>query len=248
MKYSIQLYSCRDSIREDMDGTLKRLSEIGYSYVETAGFAGHTAKEVRDMLDKYGLKALGTHTGVGELADEKIEETIRNHKIIGADTIIIPSCNFSTKEDIDAVIDLINKVQPKLEAEGLKLAYHNHSFEFFPNQDGLYMHKELETKTNIDFEIDTFWAYNAGVDPIEIITRLKDRIHFVHIKDGFAAKDPINQHADGMPLGMGNAPCEAVYNIAKELSIQLVVESETQNPDGITEADICFKFLKSCEK
>ena len=123
-----------------------------------------------------------------------------------------------------------------LAAEGIKLCYHNHSHEFFPNEDGQIIYDELVSRTNMGLEIDTFWAFAGGKDPIAMMEALKDRLHFIHIKDGLADKT-------GKPLGMGEAPCAAVYVKAKEMGIPMVVESETLQPDGLTEAKICYDFL-----
>ena len=63
MEYGLQMYSVRDITDKDLDGALKKVAEIGYKFVEFAGFFGHSAQEVKDMLDKYGLRVSGTHTG-----------------------------------------------------------------------------------------------------------------------------------------------------------------------------------------
>lgn len=241
MDYSIQLYSVRDAVQENMDETLKKIAEIGYKYVEPAGFFGHSADEVRAMLDKYGLKVSGTHTGWKALRDD-YEGTVAYHKTIGTDMIIIPNVDASTREKLDEFIDFINEVQPRLKKDGMRLAFHNHSREFVLTSYGECIHKELAERTNIEFEIDTYWAFNAGVDPIAILERLKDRVHFIHVKDGMKGT------GKGKPLGHGEAPVADVYAKAVELGLQMVVESETQDPDGITEAQICFDYLKSLEK
>ena len=89
--------------------------------------------------------------------------------------------------------------------------------------------------------IDTYWAFVGGNDPVEMMERLKDRLIFIHIKDG----DP---EGHGTPLGMGQAPCQAVYKKAVEMGVPMVVESETCTPDGPTEARICIEFLKAQEE
>ncbi len=241
MNYSIQLYSVRDAMASDMGGTLKRIAEIGYKYVETAGFFDRSPEEFRAMIDKYGLKVSGTHTSWVALRD-KYEETVRLHKIIGTDMVIIPNFDSSTREKLDTFIDFVNEVQPKLEKDGMRLAFHNHSREFVLTSYGECVHKELAERTNIDFEIDTYWAFNAGVDPIALLERLKDRIHYIHVKDGMKGT------GKGKPLGLGEAPVADVYAKAAEMGLQMVVESETQDPDGLTEAKICFEYLKTLEK
>ena len=240
MEYGVQLYSCRDFMKEDMAYALKRVAEIGYKYVEFAGFFGHSAKEVKAMLDANGLKVSATHSSLDEL-EADFEGTVRYHKTIGNTNYIIPGTATDTAEEVDRAIERLNKFQPMLAAEGITLAYHNHDREFRPNRDGVIAHEEMERRTNIDFQIDTYWSYVAGRDSVETITRLKDRVKVIHIKDGLA-------DGEGFPLGLGTAPVADIYARAKELGMFMVVESETLNPDGLTEIDICFKYLKELEK
>lgn len=238
MKYGLQLYSVRDSAKENMDATLRKVSELGYEFVEFAGFFDHPAEEIKEMLDKYSLTAYATHTNVKLTEEDVLEETIAYHKAIGCKNLIIPGADLKTGAKLRAFIDHVNKIQPILEEQGISLHYHNHSHEFLPNEDGRYIHYELEKKTKIKFEIDTFWAYNADRDPVAMMERLKDRVEVIHLKDGFKG-------GKGIPLGQGTAPVVDVMKKAEELGIVMVVESETLNPDGMTEATVCADFLKS---
>ena len=128
-----------------------------------------------------------------------------------------------------------------LAAEGITLAYHNHDGEFKPNKDGLIAHEEMQKRTDVDFEIDTYWAFAAGRDPIQVITDLKDRVHVIHLKDG-------DRNKVGYPLGDGEAPVAAIREKAIELGMMMVVESENLKPDGISEVTRCFDYLMSLEK
>ena len=240
MDYGIQLYSVRDLAEKDLESALKQVSEIGYKYVEFAGFFGHPAEEVAGWLKKYDLRVSGTHTGWQEIA-EHFEETVAYHKAIGNPNIIIPGADLSDQKKLDDFIEMVNKYQPLLAKEGIRLGYHNHSHEFKPNADGSMIHDQLVYRTNIEIEIDTFWAYVGHVDPLQLMDRLKDRVHVIHIKDGF-------KEGHGMPLGWGEAPAADVYKKAAEMGIRMVVESETCKPSGIDEARVCFNFLKAQEK
>lgn len=239
MEYGIQMYSVRDITEKNMDGALKALAGMGYKYVEFAGFFGIPAAEIKDMLVKYGLKVSGTHTGWTEIA-EHFDETVAYHKAIGNTCIIIPGADLSTKAKLDAFIDMLNEFQPKLAAEGITLGYHNHDHEFKPNEDGQIIYDEIVARTNIALEIDTYWAFAAGKNPVELMESLKHRLPVIHIKDGMG-------NHDGKPLGMGVAPVSSVYAKAKAMGIPMVVESETLTPDGLTEAQICIDYLKSLE-
>lgn len=239
MDYGIQMYSLRDLAQVDLKAALKKVADIGYKKVEFAGFFGHSAEEVKSWLDEFGLTVSATHSSLQEL-DDDFEGTVKYHHTIGNKNYIIPGAPWDTKEGLDDTIAKLNKYKPLLAAEGITLAYHNHDGEFKPNKDGQIAHEEMEKRTDVDFEIDTYWAYAAGKDPIEVITRLKDRVHVIHLKDGDANRN-------GYPLGDGTAPVAAVREKAIELGMAMVVESETLTPDGPTEAERCFAYLKTLE-
>lgn len=240
MNYGLQLYSVRDLTKDDLPGALRQVAELGYHSVEFAGFFGHSARAVRDMLDDYGLCISGTHTGCAELMPDKLEQTIAYHKELGNKTIIIPGADYSDRPHLEALIELINTVKPRLEAEGIALAYHNHHREFLPTEYGALVHRELEERTDVLFEIDTYWAYVAGQDPIALLERLGARVPVIHLKDGFA-------DGRGMALGEGTAPVEAVRRYAMAHGISMVVESETCQPTGIEEVGRCIRYLRGLE-
>ena len=236
MNYGIQMYSIRDLAENDLDAALKAVAEIGYKHVEFAGFFGHTAEEVKAMLDRHGLTVSGTHTQMAEL-EEDLEAVIRFHKIIGNRNIIVPGYNLSTKERIDAFIEKCNEIAPRLAQEGIRFGFHNHSGEFLA-VDGVIPEIELETRANIMLELDTFWAFNAGEDPLAWMKRLhsEGKLFVIHLKDGFKG-------GRGVALGEGEAPVAAVRALAEELGVTVVVESEGLDPTGREEVERCFRYL-----
>lgn len=240
MNYGIQLYSVRDAMQTDVRGTLKKIADMGYKFVEFAGFFGHTAEEIKAMLDECGLKISGTHSSFEDLRPSKIMETVAYHKAIGNPDYIVPGADLSTLERIEDFSAVMNFAQPILAAEGIRLGYHNHSHEFAVMPWGSTIHGELERRTDVHFQIDTFWAFNAGCDPIQVMERLKSRIHVIHLKDGFTG-------GKGIPLGQGEAPVKAVIDYAAKNGLSMVVESETLSPSGLAEAEACIEFLKTLD-
>ena len=241
MKYGIQMYSVRDLAKNDLHAALKCVADIGYKYVEFAGFFGNKAEDVRAWLDELGLEVCSTHTGPEELIPGKIKETIEYHKIIGNKNIIMPGIWYKTEKELDLSVELINYAKDALEKEGITLGYHNHYKEFYTMDYGKVVHKEFETRTNVHFEIDTFWAFYAGEDPIALLERLKDRVNIIHLKDGLADRK-------GKALGEGYAPVEKVLDKAIELGLTIVVESEGLDPTGPEEVARCFKYLEALNK
>ncbi len=240
MNYGIQLYSLRDITKDDFAGALRTVAELGYTSVEPAGFFGTTAEDFNRLLAENGLTISSTHTGVPALLPEKLETTIAFHRAIGNPCIIIPGADLSTPEKLEEFIALVNDVQPKLAAAGIRLAYHNHAREFQKNDWGILTHSVLEARTNLEFEIDTYWAYVAGVDPVETITRLRDRVRLIHLKDGDA-------EGHGCALGEGTAPVAAVRARAIELGLGMVVESEGCQPTGAEEVGRCIAYLRKLD-
>lgn len=241
MNYGLQMYSVRDITDKDMEGALRSVAKMGYTSVEFAGFMGHSAKEIKTWLDQYGLKASGTHTGLSVLTDDMLEETIAYHKAIDCWDIIIPYEKLETKAEIDAFVERVSVLIPRLAKEGIRLHYHNHAHEFQKNQDGLIPEEELLKRTELLLQVDTYWAFSAGVDPVAFVKEHKDRIRVIHLKDGMGGDQ-------GTSLGMGKAPVKEVRKMAIELGLDMVVESEGLDPTGLEEVERCINFLKEEDK
>ena len=240
MKYGLQMYSVRDAAQGDLLGTLEKVGKLGYHYAEFAGFFGIPADQVKAKLDECGMEVSSTHTGWQELTEDKLEETIKYHKTIGNKRYIVPGVDTSNKEALDHAVELFNKYQPMLAAEGIELGYHNHHREFILNGSALYPNLYFREKTNIKFEIDTFWAFVAHRDPVTVLEEFKDRlIGCIHLKDG-------NRYPTvaGKALGEGSAPVRDVMAKANDLGLLMVVESEGLNPTGLEEVKRCADFLK----
>ena len=240
MAYGVQMYSLRDAVAADYKQALFTVAGQGYKMVELFGGMNPDAKTIRKWADEAGLVISGTHTGAASLTAENLQQTIEDHHVLGCNLLIIPGHDLSTKEKLDAFIEQMNGVQPILEQAGIILCYHNHSHEFYPNEDGQIIYDQLLSRTSMKLELDTYWAYNAGKDPVEMMEQLKDRLCAIHLKDGFVG-------GEGMPLGQGTAPVKKVWQKAREMNLPMIVESETQRPDGPAETGECMKYLRSLE-
>ena len=234
--YGLQLYSVRDITGNDLEGALKQVAELGYKNMEFAGFFGNSAETVKGWLDKYGLKITGTHTGLDAL-EKDFEGTVKYHKEIGCYDLIVPYASTKNKAEVDALVDKMNKYDELLKKEGIRLHYHNHAHEFLPNEDGIVACEELLKRTDILFEIDTFWVFVAKRNPIEVLDTYGKRMKFIHLKDG-------NADGEGFSLGLGSAPVKAVLKKALIEGYGIIVESEGLEPTGIEEVARCMDFLK----
>lgn len=240
MEYGIQMYGVRDMASENFEKAVREVSKLGYSNLEFAGFFDRTAEQVVRLLEENNVRVSGTHSSLDDLINN-YDSTVDFHKAIGNKLYIIPGYKLSCQSEIDYFVEWVNKLNDKLALDGITLAFHNHWKEFVPNADGSVAFEQILYRTDIKLEVDTYWAFIGMNNPITLLDRVADRLVAIHIKDGDADKN-------GTPLGMGDAPVKEVYEKALSLGLPLIVESETCNPSGIKEAEICMNYLKSLEK
>lgn len=208
-KVGIQLYGVRNSMKEDFEGTLKKLADMGYEYVEFAGYYDKTKEEIKELLDKYGLKCISVHQAL-DFFDEDADNAAEFLKYFGVKYSIIPwykKEQLAGTPDWDATVERFTKVAKVLKAHGMKLGYHNHEFEF-ETYEGKYLHDyifEAIPEELIDPEFDTCWVHYAGINPVEKLREFSGRVEVVHLKDfvckrlaGGPAYDLIDK--DGNPI------------------------------------------------
>ena len=253
VEYGLQMYSLRDITKDDLKAALKKVADMGYKYIEFAGFFDNSAEDVKSWLDEYGLICSGTHTGAAPLAADVIDETIAYHKAIGCTNLIIPGMDWSTQEKLEENIALMNTAQKKLAENGIALGYHNHSAEFFTTSYDKVIMDEIINRTSVELEIDTFWAFNAGVDPVAYCESLKDRIRVIHLKDGIPTspenRNILHNHdgVAGKSVGAGDAPVNAVREWAMQNNVLMVIESEGLDPTGPEEVQRCIDYLRQLD-
>lgn len=184
-KVGLQLYSVRDAMEKDMDATLKAVKEMGYDYVEFAGYFGKTAEDVKALLDKYELKAISVHQAT-DLFEKEGKAAVDYLNTIGVEYSAIP---WYDKNELynnwDETVKKFAEVSKLLKAGGIQLMYHNHDFEFV-KIDGEYvldkLYSTLDAETLMP-EIDTCWVHYAGVNPAEYVRKYAGRIKVLHLKD-----------------------------------------------------------------
>lgn len=185
---ALQLYSVRDDLASDYAGTLKKVKEMGYDYVEFAGFFGDmSVSEVKNLLDDCGLKAVSAHVPYDAFMAD-MEKTIADYKALGCEYVAIPWLDAKVApggEDFESIVDSILQIGKAAKAAGLTLLYHNHDFEFRKVGDeyGLDVLYNSIPAEFLATQIDTCWVNVAGLNPAEYVRKYKGRAPVVHLKD-----------------------------------------------------------------
>jgi sugar phosphate isomerase/epimerase len=196
----LQLYSVRELLPTDYEGTLKTLGSLGYKEVEAAGYYGKSAAQVKQAMQGAGLNCVSAHYPLGEL-QTKLDEIVAFSKEVGVQYLICSSPGFQhppakrtefakqfrnfTLADWRWNAEQFNKVGEKVNAAGLKFGYHNHFMELHKTE-GVVPLDELIKQTDpakVTFEMDCGWVMVGGGNPVEFLHRYPTRISMLHIKD-----------------------------------------------------------------
>ncbi len=186
-KVGVQLYTVRDLMKDDFEGTIAKVAKIGYKEVEFAGYFGRTGQQVRAVLEKNGLTAPSTHVQYDEL-DEKFPSVIETSKTIGMKYIVCPWIPEDLRKSPDIwkqASEKFNKCGEQSKKAGIQFAYHNHWFEFLPVNGKLPYDQLLKDcdANLVKMELDLCWITVAGSDPIKYFKEYPGRFPLVHVKD-----------------------------------------------------------------
>ena len=217
----IQLYAVKDELQKDPAGTLKALRAIGYGEVETAGFAGLSAREFHTLLTEAGLGAPSAHLGfdpvnLGAAFDDAHALGARYaasgslRALVQAQLPAGATAAGMTLEEAKRTAELANHIGEQARRVGLQYVYHNHDFEFADQGDGAIGYDLLLRETDpqlVRFEIDCGWMTLGGRDPRAYFARYPHRFPMIHVKDFLPApKEPRAPDAPehpGAELGHG---------------------------------------------
>ncbi len=223
VRIGLQLYSVRNALADSTPGALARVSELGFRYLEAAnhnaadddgiGF-GVPAGELRSMLDDLGLQTVGCH--VNPLRMDRLPAVLDYQQQIG-NTQIGCDIEFYPPKDRDYVLrraEFFNAVGQLCADRGMRFYYHNH-YQEFQLIDGQFVYEIILDNTDPELvfvEIDTYWVYRGGQDPIGWMHRYPERVILLHQKDfPHGAPQPLNLY-DGVVDSEGTISMDTFEN------------------------------------
>lgn len=186
-RIGVQLYTVRDAMQADFEGTLARVAAIGFREVEFAGYFGRTPGQVRDVLRRYHLSAPAAHIGIEPLRGDWAK-ALEDARVMGHRYLVVastPDEDRRTLDDWRRVGDLFNRAGEQALRAGITLAYHNHDYEFVRLEGQLPFDVLLESTDPryLKIEMDLFWIRKGGQEPVGYFRRWPGRFPMVHVKD-----------------------------------------------------------------
>ena len=249
MEVGIQVYSVRNQLKEDFEGTMKKVAEIGYKTIEGYGlgldglFLGkYTAADYKKIVTDLGMKLIATHCGY--FTAEDAPKMIEASKAAGLEYLVVPGLPGKLRESADSyksVAETFNKVGEQCTAAGIKFGYHNHASEFEVTDGQLPMDILIgETEKNlVEFEADLFWIVKANHNPIDLIKKYPGRISLFHVKDA-------NQEKEGETVGKGIIDFKSIFEIGKKsgLKYYFIEDERTDDPFANIKADYDYMSVQ----
>ena len=239
MRLSLQLYTLRDALAQDLTGTLDKVRDIGLKYVEFAGFYGLSAAEWKALADERGLSFSSAHIGFDQIVNE-FDSVVADAQTLGLSTVIIPWIGKEHYENGWAAFG--KECEPlgeKLKAAGLTLAYHNHAFEFETDGlDGLY---GATSPDILKAQLDLAWVSIGGQDPVATIEKFADRTPMVHLKDYDPTLTP-----QWRPAGQGIMDWDSILAACQAAGVQFgAIELDESPGDPIEAVRESFNYFAS---
>ncbi len=230
MKIGAQFFTVRDLCRtlEGLDETMKRVADIGYTSIQLSGVCAYDADWMAERLKAYGLTCDLTHYDYKKTVNST-DETIAFHDRMGCRYIGLGySARLAGKDALDAFVEELRPLLPKLAASGHKFMYHNHDGEF-AKRDGKTLLEhfcDAFSPDELGVTLDCYWAQAAGADPAEWLRKLKGRVNCVHYKDMvYSTNDKAVRMA---VVGEGNMNYPAIIEASYDAGVEYAfVEQDT---------------------
>ncbi|HEX7051851.1 MAG TPA: sugar phosphate isomerase/epimerase [Longimicrobiales bacterium] len=240
----IQLYTVRDLMARDVEGTLAALARIGYREVEFAGLHGRSAREMRAILDRLELTAPAGHVSLAEVRDD-LDRVLDDAATLGQDYVVCPYLDvaYRSRDGIKRAAEIFNRAGAAARGVGLGFAYHNHDFEFEPLPDGTLPYDLLLAETDpalVRMEMDLFWITKGGGDPLAYFARHAGRFPLVHVKDLSADGAMVN-------VGEGTIDFAKIFARAEQAGIRHYFVEHDQPAAPLDDARVSYTYLRRLE-
>ena len=245
LKPGIQVYSVRNQLGEDFEGTMEYIAKVGYKQIEGYGLgvdgkflgkisADHYARVIKDL----GMEFIATHCSY--TTSDKAQKMVDAAASTGMKYMIIPYTPDNVRKNADGwkkVAEDYNKIGEMCKKAGIKFGYHNHAFEL-EELDGIIPQELLIESTDADlvhFEADLFWVTKGGYDPVKLLKKYPGRIQLFHVKD--ATPD-----LEAETVGKGIIDFKKLFELGKKdvLEYYFIEDERTNDPFKNIKADFDY--------
>lgn len=235
----LALYTIRDDMGKDPKAVLKKVSDIGYAYVEAAGYDngkyyGMEPADFKNYLQEIGLIPISTHQS--SITLDNADQQIADAKAAGFKYFVIPippmghfkfnmeDRTMGMSDDLELLADIYDTIGKKCKDAGLELLYHNHNFEYIENDNGIVPIDYFLTHCNpeyVNFQMDLYWVTKAGADPVAYFEKYPGRFKLWHVKD-------MDKEGKFAPVGDGTIDFARIWKKRKKSGMKYYFVEQDQ--------------------
>jgi len=255
----LQVYTIREALAEDFEGSMQKLADIGYVNIELFAYRdgqyfGYTIPEVKTLMSDLEMQVKSSHVSTGWTSPDVVgtmtknwEQTVQDAAELGQDYIVLAYLTEAERETIDdykKVAELLNSCGETAREAGLQMAYHNHAFEF-ETIDGQVPYDLLLSECDeelVKFEMDLYWTKRAGVNAADYFEKHSGRFPLWHVKDMGAGEEQFFA-----AVGEGVIDWEEMFAHAETagLDYYFVEQDATKSGKPFEEIEKSISYLKS---
>lgn len=250
-QFGLQIYSVRGAVNENLEKSLEQLAEMGYTYIEHAGYRNGTIyglapADFKSLIESFGMELISGHVGMNpEAPVETWKKAIADNAEAGLKYMVVPSIGGryrSTVEAMKKTCDAFNKMGEICQHHAITFGYHNHAFEF-ETLGNTTMYDQLLQGTDPDLvsmELDLYWVIKGKVQPVDLFKRYPKRFKLWHVKDmeegeeGFFAE-----------VGSGKINFKEIFAHSKQAGLEYYfVEQDASRRDPMESVRMSAEYLK----
>jgi sugar phosphate isomerase/epimerase len=237
----LQLYTVREELKGDAEAVIRKIAEIGYAGVETAGLPGMTLQQSAKLFSELNLKVPSVHSAM-PVGDQR-QEVLETAEAFGAQWLVagLRPADFETEDLIKQSCETFNEASRSAREAGLAFAIHNHYWEFESIGERRVYEVMLDfLDPEVLFEFDTYWAQVGGTDPVEALGKIASRTPLLHIKDG-----PATREASMQAIGDGVVDFQGIAEASKGTGEWWIVELDHCDTDMMEAVEKSHAYLTS---
>ena len=248
----LEIYSLRDSLSKDVPGSIKKIQNFGFKYLEIgAPYGGLTMENYTGLLKDAGLKPVSIHLQFDQWRNDP-EGAARQAHDLGleyAGCPWIPHSGSFTEKDCLAAAQVFNRAAKALDKYGIKFFYHPHGYEFVPTAGGtLFDLLMKKTDQDVYYQMDVFWIVFPGQDPVKLLKQYGKRWQLMHLKDlkNGVATGSLNPETDlrnDVAIGTGQIHWPELLQTAKKLGIKYYF-IEDESPEVESQIPVSMRYLE----
>lgn len=247
----LQIYSVRQAISQDLEGTLTRLAEMGYNSIEHAGYRegliyNLAPTQFKSLVESLGMKLISGHVGINPGSKkEEWEKIISDNAEAGLKYLVAPSMGSShrdSQESLKSTTNAFNQIGELCKKHGMKFGYHNHAFEF-QEIEGKKIYDTLLDGTDHDLvtmEMDLYWTYRGNCDPLVYFDNYPGRFELWHVKDMEDGEEQFFAE-----VGNGIIDFGEIFAASKRAGlVHYFVEQDASRRDPMESVKMSVEYLK----